>query len=119
MNGQVTASQALRIAFEDRETIHFILTSFSRADEHPDILSSRWLSGDGHGSAWNIVIIEKPAAVLGSPKDLINAALLELDSATGVILRRTFFKGVFSRELQRAVKQDLGILLEGCRVPRT
>lgn len=118
MNGPVTASQALKIAFEDRETIHFILTCFARADERPRVSSSRWRSGDDQNSAWNIVIIERPPAVLVKTRDLINAALLEVDAATGMVLGRRFFKGVYGVELQGAVKQDLETLLGGCTDPR-
>jgi hypothetical protein len=118
VNSPVTASQALKIAFEDRETMHFILTSFAPADERPHISSSRWRSGDDQNSAWNIVIIERPPAVFAKTRDLFNAALLQVDPATGMVLGRRFFKSVYGGELQRAVKQDLEILLGGCTAPR-
>jgi len=118
VNSPVTASQALKIAFEDRETIHFILTCFARADERPRVSSSRWRSGDDPNAAWNIVIVEKPSAIFVKTRDLINAALLEVDAATGLVLGRRFFKGVYGAELQRAVKPDLEILLGGCTDPR-
>jgi hypothetical protein len=41
-----------------------------------------------------------------------------VDAATGMVLGRRFFKGVYGVELQGAVKQDLEILLGGCTDPR-
>jgi hypothetical protein len=118
MKGFLTGCQALRIAFEDRETMHFILTSFAPADERPHIFSSRWRSGDDPNAVWNIVIVERKSAVLAKTQDLCNAALLQVDAAAGVVIGRRFFKGVYRGELQRAVKQDLEILLGGCTDPR-
>ena len=118
MNGLVTAPQALKIAFEDRETMHFILTIFAPADKRPHIFSSKWRSGDDPNAVWKILIVEKPPAAFARTRDLFNAALLEVDTTSGIVLSRRFFKGVYGGELQSAVKQDLEILLGGCTAPR-
>jgi hypothetical protein len=114
----LSAAQALRAAFEDRETVFFILTSFSPADECPRVYSDRWLSEAPQRALWNVVIAEQPPAVLSIARDLINAVFLEVDPSTGAVLGRRFFKSVFCDELQNAVKRDLDILLGGCRAPR-
>lgn len=118
MSTPLSAAQAVRAAFEDRETIFFILTSFSPADECPRIFSDRWLSEAPQRALWNVVIAERPPAVLSIARDLINAVFLEVDPSTGAVLGRRFFKSVFCFELQKAVKRDLGSLLGDCRAPR-
>lgn len=118
MNGFLTSCQALRVAFEDRDTVRFILTSFSRADERPEILSFRWLSCHNQRTIWQVVILERPPCALGKRADLVNAAVLEVDSASGTILSRRFFKSLYSHELRSAIQRDLDNLLEGCKAPR-
>lgn len=117
MRESINPVQALRIAFEDGATIHFILANFSRPDECPRILSGRWLSEEGQKSVWNIVIIERPPDGRGIARDLINAVLLELDSASGTILSRKYYRNILGLELQQAIKRELDILRGGCRVP--
>jgi len=94
-------------------TIRFILVNFSRPDEYPRIQSGRWLSEEGQKSIWNIVIIERPPDDCSLGRDLINAVCLEVDSASGSIVGRKFYRNIMGLELQRAIKRELDILRGG------
>ncbi|MGB8951315.1 MAG: hypothetical protein WCC06_01425 [Candidatus Aminicenantales bacterium] len=96
----MTASQALRIAFEDRETVHFIRTYFMRAEQRPQIITRRWRTKSPNGHTWHIAIIEKTPCFYDQRKKFLNVALLKVDSQKGQILQRQFYKNIFTGELR-------------------
>lgn len=96
----LTASMALRIALEDSQTIYFIKTNFSNPEQRPEIISWKWKSRNRAGYSWNVAIVEKPQDSFNKKVELVNIALIEVDSLTGKILKRQFFRNIFAAEFK-------------------
>jgi len=96
----MTASQALQIAFEDKETIHFIQVNFSRAEERPQIITQKWKSKSDHKNKWKVAIIEKIPCFFDQRRKFLNLILLEIDSLQRKILSRQFYKNIYISELK-------------------
>lgn len=96
----MTASQALKIAFEDKETVHFILANFSRAEHRPQIITRKWKSKSNYENKWNVAIIEKIPCFFDQRRKFLNMALLEVDSLQRKILSRQFYKSIYPCELK-------------------
>lgn len=99
----VDASEALRIALEDSETSYFIKTNFSYPEHCPEIVSRKWLSSYDSGYKWNVEIIERITNSYLGTGEMMNVAVVEVDSSSGRILRRQFFKNIFTYEYQKII----------------
>ncbi len=99
----VNASEALRIALEDSETSYFIKTNFSYPEQSPEIVSRKWISSYDSGYKWNVEIIERISNSALGIEEMVNVAVVELDSSSGRILRRQFFKNIFTYEYQKII----------------
>ncbi len=100
--GDITAAAALKIALEDPETSFFIIANFSYPEQRPKIISRKWISRYHSGHKWNVVIIEKMRRSFKG--EMKSVAIIEVDAASGKILRRQFFKNIFAHEYQRIVE---------------
>jgi hypothetical protein len=99
----VAASEALRIALEDSETSYFIKTNFSYPEKSPEIVSRKWISSCDSGYKWNVEIIERISNSALGIEEMVNVAIVEVDSSSGRILRRQFFKNIFIYEYQKII----------------
>jgi len=104
----VDSSQALRIALEDSETSYFIKTNFSYPEQSPEIVSRKWLSSYDSGYKWNVEIIERISDSSLGMGEMMNVAIVEVDSSSGNIVRRHFFKSIFICEYQKIIDLLLG-----------
>ena len=103
MRGQSISHQlALRLAWEDPKTIFFIQTSFSHPEQRPEILSRTWITEEGQ---WNVSIIEKSLTLRSSKDSLINVAWVEIDSKSGHIQSRRYFRNIFLSEYQTIIQE--------------
>jgi len=100
-------SKAFQIALEDPETISFIKTNFSHPEERPEIISRKWLSKNNYGYKWNVEIIEKNPFFQERKAKMLNVALIEIDSRSGKIIKRRFFRSIFFSEYKKLVTQSL------------
>ncbi|GEM_PF-1369118 len=99
----VDASAALRIALEDSETSYFIKTNFSYPEQSPEIVSRKWLSSYDSGYKWNVEIIERISNSPQGVSEMMNLAVVEVDSSSGRVIRRQFFKNIFAYEYQKII----------------
>jgi len=100
----ITSSKALRIALEDSETSYFIKTNFSYPEHKPEIFSHKWISKKGQEYRWNIEIIEKPKLSLKGEGEMLNIALIEIDSKNGRIIRRQYLRSVLASEYRQFLR---------------
>ena len=89
----ISSIRALQIAFEDPSIIFFIKTCFSSPEERPTIITHKYLSPSQTGFKWRVEIIEKNS-FLTAKKELINLALVEIDSTRGKVIKRCFFRSI-------------------------
>ena len=94
----IPAVRAFQIALEDPQTISFIRTNFPSPEQCPQITSRRWLSAGNSGFKWNIELLEKRLLSFRKKVDLINVALLEVDTSNGKITSRTYFTNLLMSE---------------------
>jgi len=99
----VDAAKALMIALGDSETSYFMKTNFSCPERNPKILSHKWLSTYDSGYKWNVEIIEKIPDSSQQSARMMNIAIVEVDSSTGKIIRRHFFKNILPCEHQKII----------------
>lgn len=99
----VDACRALRIALEDYDTSYFIKTNFSYPEQGAKIISHKWISSYDSGYKWNVEIIETASPLLIGETEMMNIAIVEVDSATGKIIRRQFFKNILVSEYQKVI----------------
>lgn len=115
----ISASEALRIALEDSQTIHFIKTIFSIPEERPEIVFYKWLSREGVGRKWKVAVVERPQDSFHKKMKLLNMAIIELDFLTGRITKRQFLPNILEREFRERFyekqRRSLSFLPGGCR----
>jgi len=101
----IASSKALQIALEDSETSYFIRTNFSYPEQNPKIYSHKWISRNGQRYKWNIEIIEKFKLSLVCEEELLNIALIEVDSNSGKIIKRQYLRNVLASEYKRFLRK--------------
>jgi len=101
----ISSSRALKIALEDSETSYFIKANFSHPEKNPKILSQKWISKEGKGYKWNVEFIEKHKLFLNSRKEILNIALIEVDSISGRIIKRHYLKYILASEYRKFLKR--------------
>ena len=99
----IQSSKAFQIALEDPETIFFIKTNFSHPEKYPEIISRKWLSKNNFRYKWNVEIVEKNSFFSIKEGEMVNVALIEVDSNNGRIIKRHFFRNIFFNEYKKAV----------------
>jgi hypothetical protein len=104
-NFLVDKSTVLRIALEDAETSHFILTYFSHPEQRPRIISRKKIILQDRKYRWIIELIEKIPFCFNGKKEMMNIARIEVDPFCGAIVGRQYFKNLFEEEYRRIVKQ--------------
>lgn len=102
----IDGSKAFQIALEDPHMIFFIKANFSHPEERPQIISRKWLSKGNFGYKWNVEIIEKNSLFSRKKVQMINVALIEIDSSSGQIIKRRFFRNIFFEEYRKIVAQS-------------
>jgi len=96
MNGTCLSSRAAtRLAWEDPKTVRFIQANFAYPEQRPEILSRAWGSKEG---TWNVSIIEKNPFLKAQKDALITVAWIVIDSRSGEIQKRHYFKNIFYNE---------------------
>ncbi len=93
---------AMRLAWEDPKTIRFIQTSFSHPEQKPEIFTHTWISQEGK---WNVSIIEKSLFLKPRKDSLINVAWVEIESESGHIQRRRYFRNIFLSEYKTIIQE--------------
>jgi len=89
----ISSIRALQIAFEDPSIIFFIKSCFSTPEERPTIITNKYLSPGKTGFKWRVEIIEKNS-LASAKKELINLALVDIDSSQGRVIKRCFFRSI-------------------------
>jgi hypothetical protein len=105
----VDKSTVLRIALEDAETSHFILTYFSHPEQRPRIISRKKIILQDRKYRWIIELIEKIPSCFNGNKEMMNIARIEVDPFCGEIIDRQYFKNLFEDEYRSVVKQTKAI----------
>jgi len=100
----IDSSKAFQIALGDSETIYFIKTNFSHPEKNPEIFSQKWISKTNGGYSWNVAIIEKTKLVYTRKKEVLNVALIEVDSENGRIIRRHYLKNILFSEYRSYIR---------------
>lgn len=103
----IHASRAFRIALEDPATIAFMRKNFSLPEQNPEIISRKWLMKDLEGYRWNVEILEKNPFFLQRKIEMINVALIEIDSHSGKIISRFFFSSLLLDEYTKIISERL------------
>ena len=101
----VDRTTVLRIALEDVETSHFILTYFSRPEQKPQIISRKKIILHDREFRWLIELIEKVPFCFNGKKEMMNIARIEIDPFCGEIVGRQYFKNLFEDEYRKIVDQ--------------
>jgi hypothetical protein len=95
----------LRIALEDAETSHFILTYFSQPEQGPRIISRKKLILQNRKYIWIVEFIEEIPFCFNGKKAMMNIARIEVDPLCGEIVGRRYFKNLFKDEYRRIADQ--------------
>lgn len=101
----IQASRALHVALEDPETVFFIQKNFSLPEEYPEIISRKWSNKDGN--RWYVEIIEKNPFFNRKGVKMINAALIVMDSDSGTIIKRFYFRDLLFHEYIKIISETL------------
>jgi hypothetical protein len=101
----VDKSTVLRIAMEDAETSHFILTCFSHPAQGPRIISRKKLILKDRKYRWIVEFIEEIPFCLNGKMGMWNIARIVIDPFCGEIIGRQYFKSLFEKEYRRIVGQ--------------
>lgn len=96
----INSIQALKLVLEDPSTVSFIKAYFSSPEDRPTIITRKYLSRSQTGVKWRVEIIEK-SSFFSAKKELINLALVDVDSTQGKIIKRRFFRSLLWPEYQR------------------
>lgn len=96
----INSIQALKLVLEDPSTVSFIKAYFSSPEDRPTIITRKYLSRSQTGVKWRVEIIEK-SSFFSAKKELINLALIDVDSTQGKIIKRRFFRSLLWPEYQR------------------
>lgn len=99
--------RALQIAWEDPDAVIFIHKNFSLPEEHPEIISRRWISQDEEGNKWWVEIIEKNPFFSKIGMDLINVVLIVIDPKSSKIIKRFFLSHVMFDEYNKIISSFL------------
>lgn len=91
------------MAWEDPKTIRFIQTNFSYPEQSPEILTQTWVSEE---ETWNVSIIEKNLFLKAQKDALITVAWVAIDSRSGEIRRRCYFRNIFFTEFLNLIQDQ-------------
>lgn len=99
----VDRTTVLRIALEDAETSHFILTYFSQPEQGPRIISRKKLILQDRKYIWIVEFIEETPFCFNGKKEMMNIARIAVDPFCGKIVGRRYFKNLFKDEYRRII----------------